>query len=73
MINVFTAWVQNEYGDVVKQFDDCMSISVLAEHEMEQRYPDILDSIGVRSNYVCLVDSQGRHFYPLYIYSVEIG
>ena len=47
---MFTAWVQNEYGDVVKQFDDCMSISVLAEHEMEQRYSDILDYIGDRSN-----------------------
>lgn len=70
---LFTAWVQNEYGDTVKQYDDCMSISVLAEHDMELRFPDILDAIGIRSNYFCLVDSQGRHFYPLDIFSVNIG
>lgn len=70
---MFTAWVKNEYGDLVKQFDDCMNILVLSEHDMEAKFPDIIDAIGVRSNYICLVDSSGRHFYPLYIYSVEIG
>lgn len=70
---MFTAWVKNEYGDLVKQYDDCMNISVLPEHDMELKFPDIIDSIGVRSNYICLVDSSGRHFYPLYVYSVEIG
>ena len=70
---MFTAWVKNEYGDLVKQYDDCMNILVLPEHDMELKFPDIIDSIGVRSNYICLVDSSGRHFYPLYVYSVEIG
>ena len=31
---MFTAWIQNEYGDTVKQIDDCMNISVLFEHDM---------------------------------------
>lgn len=70
---MFTAWVKNEYGDLVKQYDDCMNVLVLPEHDMELKFPDIIDSIGVRSNYICLVDSFGRHFYPLYVYSVEIG
>lgn len=71
---MFTAWIQNEYGETVKQIDDCMNISVLAEHDMELRFPDALEAIGVRSNYVILVDSQGkRFFYPLFIYSVNIG
>lgn len=71
---MFTAWIQNEYGDTVKQIDDCMNISVLLEHDMELRFPEILEAIDVRSNYVVLVDSQGkRYFYPLYVYSVNIG
>lgn len=71
---MFTAWIQNEYGDTVKQIDDCMNISVLLEHDMELRFSEILEAIDVRSNYVVLVDSQGkRYFYPLYVYSVNIG
>lgn len=70
---MFTAWIKNEYGELVKQYDDCMNISVLPERDMELQFPDILESIGVASNYICVADSQGRHFYPLYIYSVEIG
>ena len=71
---MFTAWIQNEYGDTVKQIDDCMNISVLPEHDMELRFPEILEAIDIRSNYVVLVDSQGkRYFYPLYVYSVNIG
>lgn len=71
---MFTAWIQNEYGDTVKQIDDCMNIYVLLEHDMELRFPEILEAIDVRSNYVVLVDSQGkRYFYPLYVYSVNIG
>ena len=70
---MFTAWIKNEYGELVKQYDDCMNISVLPERDMELQFPDILESIGVASNYICVTDSQGRHFYPLYIYSVEIG
>ena len=71
---MFTAWIQNEYGDTVKQIDDCMNIFVLPEHDMELRFPEILEAIDIRSNYVVLVDSQGkRYFYPLYVYSVNIG
>ena len=71
---MFTAWIQNEYGDTVKQIDDCMNISVLLEHDMELLFPEILEAIDVRSYYVVLVDSQGkRYFYPLYVYSVNIG
>ena len=55
---MFTAWIQNEYGDTVKQIDDCMNISVLLEHDMELRFPEILEAIDVRSNYVVLFDSQ---------------
>ena len=63
---MFTAWT-------VRQFDDCMNISVLTENQMQEQFPEIIDAIGFCSDYVVIVDSQGRHFYPLYIYSVSIG
>ena len=70
---MFTAWVMDSCNEVVKQFDDCMGISVLSENEMQERFPEIIDAIGFCSDYVAIVASQGRHFYPLYIYSVNIG
>lgn len=70
---MFTAWVQDSSGTCVKKIDDCMQISVLTEIEMEEKFPEIIDAIGFSSDYVCLVDSSGRRFYPLYIYSVNIG
>lgn len=71
---MFTAWVMDSDGEVRKQFDDCMQVSVLTEEQMQMKYPEIIDAIGYTSNYVCLVDSQGPHFYPpLYVYSVNIG
>lgn len=70
---MFSAWVVDSSGEVVKHFDDCVNISVLSEKHMEQNYPDILDAIGFGCSYVRLGDSQGYHFYPLYVYSVNIG
>lgn len=70
---MFTAWVQDSSGDCVKCYEDCMQISVYSFSDMMFRFPDILDAIGFECNYFCLTDSQGRHFYPLYIYSVNIG
>lgn len=70
---MFTAWIVDSDGEVRKQYDDCMQISVLTEEQMQMKYPEIIEAIGYTSNYVCLVDSQGRHFYPLYVYSVNIG
>lgn len=70
---VFNAWVLDSSGEVVKHFEDCMNISVLSDNQMEQNYPDILDAIGFDCPYVRLGDSQGFHFYPLYVYSVNIG
>lgn len=70
---MFTAWILNSAGDTVRQFDDCMNISVLTESQMQEQFPEIIDAIGFCSDYVVIVDSQGRHFYPLYIYSVSIG
>lgn len=70
---MFTAWVIDSDGEVRKQFDDCMQVSVLTEEQMQMKYPEIIDAIGYTSNYICLVDSQGPHFYPLYVYSVNIG
>lgn len=70
---MFNAWVLDSSGEVVKYFEDCMNISVLSGNQMEQSYPDILDAIGFGSSYVRLGDSQGYHFYPLYVYSVNIG
>lgn len=70
---MFTAWILNSAGDTVRQFDDCMNISVLTENQMQEQFPEIIDAIGFCSDYVVIVDSQGRHFYPLYIYSVSIG
>lgn len=70
---MFTVWIQDSTGEIVKQYDDCLGISVISSNEMNLRFPDILEAIGFDSDYVCVVDSQGRHFYPLYIYSVNIG
>lgn len=70
---MFSAWVKDEYGEVCKQYPDCMAVSVLSEEEMSVLYPDILKAIGVRSCYCRLVDSAGPHFYPLFIYSIDIG
>ena len=70
---MFTAWVIDSAGDTVKQFDDCMNISVYTENQMQEHFPEIIDAIGFCSDYVAIVDSQGRHFYPLYIYRVNIG
>lgn len=70
---MFTAWVCDSAGDVKKRFDDCMAVSVLTEEQMQEKFPEIIDAIGFTSDYICLTDSQGRHFYPLYIYSVNIG
>ena len=70
---MFTAWVCDSAGDVKKKFDDCMAILVLTEEQMQEKFPEIIDAIGFSSDYICLTDSQGRHFFPLYIYSVNIG
>lgn len=70
---MFTAWVLDSAGDIKRSFDDCMNISVFTEEQMQERYPEIIDAIGFASDYICLIDSQGRHFFPLYIYSVNIG
>lgn len=70
---MFTAWVMDSDGEVRKRFDDCMQISVLSEMQMQEKFPEIIDAIGYTSDYACLTDSQGRHFYPLYVYSVNIG
>ena len=53
---MFTAWVIDSDGEVRKQFDDCMQVSVLTEEQMQMKYPEIIDAIGYTSNYVsCLV------------------
>ena len=70
---MFTAWVIDSAGDTVKQFDDCMNISVYSENQMQEYFPEIIDAIGFCSDYIAIVDSQGRHFYPLDIFSVNIG
>lgn len=70
---MFTAWVIDLNGNHMKQLDDCMSISYLTYEQMEERHPDILDAIGMDSEYFCITDSQGDHFYPQYLCSVNIG
>ena len=32
---MFTAWVMDSDGEVRKQFDDCMQVSVLSEEQMQ--------------------------------------
>lgn len=70
---MFTAWIQDSMNNTVKEYDDCIGISVVAFAEMATLYSDILNAIGLESNYVKVVDSIGAHFYPLCIYSVNIG
>lgn len=70
---MFTAFVEDEYGDTVIRYDDCMKIAVYPERDMELLFPDIYEAIGICSSYVQLVNSSGNHFYPLHIYSVKIG
>lgn len=43
---MFTAWVIDSAGDAVKQFDDCMNISVYTENQMQEQFPEIIDAIG---------------------------
>ena len=50
-----------------------MKLYTLTENEMHERFPEIIDAIGFSSDYTCIVNSQGNHFYPLYVYSINIG
>ena len=43
---MFTAWIVDSDGEVRKQYDDCMQISVLTEEQMQMKYPEIIDAIG---------------------------
>lgn len=61
---MFTAWIQDSMNNTVKEYDDCIGISVVAFAEMATLYSDILNAIGLESNYVKVVDSTGAHFYP---------
>ena len=70
---MFTAWVQDSDNTTVKQHDDVMKFYTLTENEMHERFPEIIDAIGFSSDYTCIVNSQGNHFYPLYVYSINIG
>ena len=73
MKKMFTAWVQDSNGTVVKTFEDCMSISFVTLEKMMEKYIDVLEAIGIDSDYFCITDSQGSHFYPQYLCSVNIG
>lgn len=70
---MFTAWVQDSYNNTVKQLDDCMRISYITLETMAEKYIDVLEVIGIDSDYFCIVDSAGLHFYPQYLCSVNIG
>lgn len=70
---MFTAWVQDSNNNTVKQLDDCMNISYISLEMMAEKYIDILEAIGIDSDYFCITDSQGNHFYPQYLCSVNIG
>lgn len=70
---MFTAWVIDSGGNTVKCLEDCVNISYFTFEEMEERYPAIVDAIGIDSEYFCVTDSQGQHFYPQYICSINLG
>ena len=70
---MFTAWVQDSDNTTVKTYDDVMKLYTLTENEMHERFPEIIDAIGISSDYTCFVNSQGNHFFPLYVYSINIG
>ena len=70
---MFTAWVQDSDNKTVKKFEDCMNISYVPLELMMEKHIDVLESIGIDSDYFCIVDSQGSHFYPQYLCSVNIG
>lgn len=70
---MFKAWIQNEYGETVKELDNCLNVRVYTEEEMQFSFPDVYNALDVQSDYICIVDLDGRHFYPLYICSVNIG
>ena len=52
---MFTAWVIDSAGDTVKQFDDCMNISVYTENQMQEHFPEIIDAIGFCSDYIDII------------------
>lgn len=70
---MFTAWVQDSSGNTVKIYEDCMNIFFVSLETMMEKYRDILEAIGVDSDYFCIADSMGNHFYPQYLCSVNIG
>lgn len=70
---MFTAWVQDSDNTTVKTYDDVMKLYTLTENEMHERFSEIIDAIGFSSDYICITNSQGNHFYPLYVYSINIG
>ncbi len=70
---MFSVFVQDNYGNIIKEYSDCIRIAVYPELDMMRLYPEQYEAINMHCPYVHLVDSTGNHFYPLYIYSVEIG
>lgn len=70
---MFTAWVIDSCGNTAECLEGCINISYFTSKEMMERYPDIIDAIGFDGEYFCVTDSQGKHFYPQYICSINLG
>ncbi len=70
---MFKAFVQDIYGNTIKEYEDCFKVAIYSERDMQMLFPEQYNAYGMHCPYLQLVDSQGNHFYPLYYYSVEIG
>ena len=70
---MFKVNILDSYGESIKCYDDCFRIAVIHEEEMHLNYNEILEAYGIHSSYFLVVDAQGKHFYPLYVYSAVVG
>lgn len=71
---MFTVYIINQSGDMVKDFPDCFRFEILTELEMQSKFPEVYIAYdSMQCSYIRVVDSTGNHFYPMFIYSATIG
>lgn len=70
---MYTVHIIEPNGDIVEEFENCIRVQTVYEAVMREQFSDVYEAIGVRSNFVQVVDSCGNHFFPTAIYTIAIG
>lgn len=70
---MFDVWIYDAHGDIAKKFDDVTCMSVLREEVMKKSYPEIFEAYCMSCPYIFVLDGQGEHFYPLFLFSAHVG